>query len=57
MNLILLVASILLFCIAALLGFGVFDGSHILGWISAGLAAFAAAFLVPYGPVVARRSE
>ena len=47
MNLVLLVIAVVLFCIGALLGFGVVSGEHILGWISLGLAFFAASFLVP----------
>ena len=47
MNLLLLVLAILCELIAALIGFDVFDSSQILGWISLGLAFFAASFLVP----------
>lgn len=54
MNLVLLVVAVVLFAIAALLGFDVVTGEHILGWISLGLAFFAASFLVP--AVVAWRS-
>jgi len=47
MNLLVLVLAILCFAVATLLGFGVFSGEHILGWLALGLAFFAASFLVP----------
>ena len=49
-HLLLLVASMLLFCIGAILAFrwfGTSDPEDALGWVSVGLAAFAAAH-VPF---------
>lgn len=45
LSLVFLGVAIVCFVIAALLAFGVLGGEHILGWISAGLAAFAASLL------------
>lgn len=55
MNLILLVLAIVCFVISALLGFDVFGGEHLLGWVSLGLVFFAASFLAPV--VVAWRRD
>lgn len=50
MGAVLLLAAVVCFVIAALLGFGVFSGAHLLGWLALGLVFLAAHFLV--GPVV-----
>jgi hypothetical protein len=42
---VLLVVAVVCFAVVALLGFGVFSGAHLLGWLGVGLAAFAGAFL------------
>lgn len=45
-NLLLLVVAMLCFLVVALLGFNVLiHGGHVLGWVGAGLLAFAAAHL------------
>lgn len=47
MRLVLLIAAIVLFLIAAMLDFGIFDTSspHVLGWTALGLTALAASLL------------
>lgn len=47
MRMVLLVASIILFIIAAILDFGLLgtNASHVLGWTGIGLACFAGAHL------------
>lgn len=46
------------FLVAALLGFGVFSGSHYYGWLALGLVFVAVAFLVGAFPAVSlRRGE
>ena len=49
MRTVLLIAAVIVFLIAALLGFDVFstDGDpHLVGWLGVGLACFAGSFLV-----------
>lgn len=41
----LLIVAVVCFLVFALLGFGVFTGSHPDGWLGLGLTALAAAFL------------
>ncbi len=53
MSSILLAVAVVCFAVAAFLGFGVFHGSHILGWVALGLVAFSGSFLAPV--VAARR--
>lgn len=43
LNRLLYIIAAALFLVAALLGFGVFNGAHLLGWIAAGLLASAVA--------------
>ncbi len=57
MNLILLVASIICFAIATLLGFDVVTSQHILGWLSLGLLFLAASFLIGPAVAVVKRTE
>lgn len=45
-NRLLLLVAAALFLVAALLGFDVFHGGHVLGWLGAGLLATVAAQLV-----------
>ena len=45
MSNVLFVLAAIFFAIAALLGFGVVDGGHLLGWIGLGSACFAAGHL------------
>lgn len=46
MSVILWLAALVAFVVAALLGFGVFSGAHAQGWLALGLVFVAAAFLV-----------
>ncbi len=54
MHVVLLVAAVLCGAIAALLGFGVFSGSHLLGWLSLAVTFLAASALVAHVPWPAR---
>ncbi len=56
MSLIVAFLAAVCFAIVALLGFGVFHGAHILGWLGLGLIALTA-FIALVGPVVALRSN
>jgi len=49
MGLLALVAAAVCFLVTALLGFAVFSGGHVLGWLGLGLFALAVAFLVGVG--------
>lgn len=50
MSAILLVLAVLFSAIATLLGFGVFSGAHLLGWLALGATCGWAALLVGHVP-------
>lgn len=54
---ILLVCSVICAIVVALLGFGVFSGAHIMGWLGLSIAFLAASGLVGYIPAVVARRE
>jgi hypothetical protein len=46
-NALALIAAVVCAAIAALLGFGAFNGTHILGWLSLAVGFTAVALLIP----------
>ncbi len=56
MSAILFLAAVVTGFVATLLGFGFFDGAHILGWLSASVTCIAAGLLVGAYPWPGRAS-
>ena len=55
MNVVALVLAVVCATVAAMLGFGLFDGAHLLGWLSLAVALVALAMLVPAAVAIVHR--